>query len=204
MTLPCVWLVTHDGVDPAVVVRAWEQVAQHPLGPRMALSVRYRWDAGPLLRLLEQLRTVNPTGILLVSRRVDMAVTAGVGVHLPALGLPVGDVRAQWPGLGPVVRAVHDAAELERARGADAVLVAPVREPRSHPSGRKPLGWDGLRHLVQVNVAPVVAMGGLGGSDVVRVRAAGCVGLAVSTEVWGAQNPHLEAAALAQIWMDRA
>lgn len=112
-------------------------------------------------------------------RRLDLA-----GVHLPSAYLmtleerPVSARRL-------VGASCHAAAELEQAQhiGADFACLSPVLTTRSHP-GADTLGLDGFARLVSGCDIPVFALGGLGPTDLGRVREAGGYGVAGISAFW--------------------
>jgi thiamine-phosphate pyrophosphorylase len=188
--VPTVLIITHDDVEDARILTLWRALRAH--GTQVGLSVRNRrHSARALLDVLRALRDANAEGALLVSRRADVAVAAGVGLHLPARGIPSGHAVDRLAG-ALVVRAAHNAQELARVAPAAAALVSPVHAPRSHASPRPPLGWAGLHAAVDQARGmgvDVLAMGGLGLGDVAAVKASGAVGLAVASEVFAAVDP---------------
>ncbi|MBI5495439.1 MAG: thiamine phosphate synthase [Deltaproteobacteria bacterium] len=195
-----VWVLTDDEVEPARIAAGWGAITARVPGGRAGLSIRNRvLETRALLELCRN--CVGAGGPVVVSRRVDLAcVVDGLGVHLPAGGLPTAEVRRLLPAGRLLLRAAHDADELRAAAGADAVLVSPVFMPRSHAPVRPPLGNGGLARLVRLTTTPVVALGGIRAQDVSLVRAAGASGMAVIREAWGAADPAEAVAALVAAW----
>lgn len=141
-----------------------------------------------LLTAVERVRSLfPPPGILLVNGRVDVAVAAGAdGVHLPASGLPVRDVRrfAREVGDGRgrellVGRSTHRPEEVVQARhdGADYVTFGPVYPTPSKERYGEPPGLGGLRAACAAGL-PVLALGGLETERLEDVAAAGAAGAA--------------------------
>ena len=117
------------------------------------------------------------------------------GLHLPAStpAAPASGPRA--PGLRRgtagamlVGHSVHDAAELERAAGADWVFVSPVFPTLSKP-GAAALGLEGLESLVRRSEAPVWALGGITAANAATCRPTGAVGVAAIRALLSPDGP---------------
>ncbi len=98
---------------------------------------------------------------LFVNRRLDVALLLDAHLHLPSSGLLPADVRPHLPKGRWVSAAVHDAAEAERARGADLALVSPAFAPLSKAGERPPLGPSGFAALAGKVSCPAYALGGV-------------------------------------------
>jgi thiamine-phosphate diphosphorylase len=142
-------------------------------------------DARQLIALANLL--LETGALVLVNDRADVApLVAAGGVHLPAAGLPVGDVRAM---LGPDVligRAAHSASEAREAHeaGADYVFLGPIWPTASHPE-RVPLGVDAIAAAAP---ARVVAIGGVTPARAAACREAGAWGVAAISALWRASD----------------
>jgi len=168
------------------------------LGPRVALQ--HRHPGAPTRTFLAHARTLaalcgrrgNP---LFVNGRLDVALLVGAHLHLPVDAPTPAQVRAHLPPGRWVSASVHDAAELERARGADLVLVSPVFPPGSKPTdARPPLGPAGYAQLRSLARCPALALGGM---TVERLAELGSVdGVAVQSAVLRAVDPVSVASAL--------
>lgn len=115
-------------------------------------------------------------------------------VHFPAAGPPPSDARWSLPAGMAVGASCHDAGELERARGADWVLVAPVFPTHSKP-GAVGLGRGGLSRLLALAPAPVYALGGITAANFEVCLEAGCAGVAAIRGLRGEEGTRLLAAA---------
>lgn len=107
---------------------------------------------------------------LFVNGRLDVALTVGAHLHLPARGPDVSDVR---PLLGRdrwISVAVHDEAEAARASGADFALVSPVFGAGSKPNDTRPsLGVEGFTRLGSMLPCPAFALGGIDSARTARL-----------------------------------
>ncbi|MFQ5777316.1 MAG: thiamine phosphate synthase [Terriglobia bacterium] len=134
---------------------------------------------------------------LLVNDRLDVALTAGVGLHLPTHGLPVAEVRQGYPTL-LIGASCHSQEELRRAEegGADFAVFGPVYEtPSKEPFG-PPLGVEKLALAVGAVGIPVLALGGITVENAVACLQAGAAGLAGISLFQGAADLRQTVAAL--------
>ena len=154
-------------------------VAQHARGHSLSGLEHFE-----LARLLSR-----STAHLFVNDRLDVALATGAaGVQLSTAGLTPKDARRfsqdWWIGVS-----VHTPEEASAARdgGADYLLVGPVFNTPSHPDA-PPLGVSGLVPFAGLGV-PVVAIGGIDGSNARDVKAAGVYGVAMIRALWDAPDP---------------
>ncbi len=109
---------------------------------------------------------LGPSVPLLVNGRFDIALAARAdGVHLPADGLPISEVRAQTPRGFRVGVSTHSPEEAEAAigSGADLVVLGPIFDtPTKRPFGL-PLGAGALGRLPprDTHGSEVFAIGGI-------------------------------------------
>lgn len=88
-----------------------------------------------------------------------------------------------------VAASCHNAEELiqaERLR-ADFAVLSPVAPTASHP-GVTPLGWEAFSRLCAGASLPVYALGGMHTQDLAQARQAGAQGVAMVSQVWGANS----------------
>jgi thiamine-phosphate pyrophosphorylase len=198
VVLPRVVLVTQDGLPPRRVLDLWPAlVAAVPAGT-VALSVRYRGMEGQaLLQLVQRLMQLVPEAPVLVSRRADVAVAAGCGVHLPGTGIPSAQARHMLGPAALVLSAVHNAAEAHAATASSLVLVSPVWPPRSHATQRPALGASAAASLAGFSGRPWLALGGVTLENVAQVLDAGAWGVGAHALVFDAPDPP---AALGALW----
>ena len=141
-------------------------------------------EARPLLALVEAAvaRAQGTATRILVNDRLDAALAARAdGVHLPAHGLPVAEVRRAYPEM-LIGASCHDLEELHAAEagGADFAVFGPVFAPLSKASDRPPLGVEKLAEAVRAVKIPVLALGGItveNAAECLRAGAAGVAGI---------------------------
>jgi thiamine-phosphate pyrophosphorylase len=111
---------------------------------------------------------------VLVNGRLDIALIAGIdGVHLPGDGLPAAQVRPHVRTLGVSCHSTEEATQAERD-GVDYIIFGPVFET----PGKKAVGLDALRRVVQMVKIPVLAIGGITSENMPSVLETGASGIA--------------------------
>jgi thiamine-phosphate pyrophosphorylase len=139
-----------------------------------------------LVRMGHELRrtTADAGALLLVSRRVDVALACGAdGVHLPEAGLDPASARELDEAL-LVGASRHDAEGLEATTGADYVFLSPVHPV---PGKGRPLGAAGFDALARRSPLPVIALGGMTPDRIRELRHAS--GVAVIRSVLHSADP---------------
>ncbi len=133
---------------------------------------------------------------LIVNDRVDVAMAIGAdGVHLGQDDLPAAEARRLLgPGaiLGVSASSVEEAVAAESA-GADYLGVGSVFATGTKPDAGAPIGPGALSPIRAAVRIPVVAIGGVTGSNAAAAVRAGADGIAVVAAVMGA--PDVEEAA---------
>ncbi|HSP00647.1 MAG TPA: Nudix family hydrolase, partial [Thioalkalivibrio sp.] len=126
----------------------------------------------------EQHFTALAAQVLAVARDLDVRVllnaSPGLARSLGADGVHLNRTRlAQWQaeqtGGWLVGASVHNATELNLARGADFAVLSPVSYTASHPDVA-PLGGEAFARLAHPAVIPVYALGGMSVDDVGLAR----------------------------------
>jgi thiamine-phosphate pyrophosphorylase len=118
---------------------------------------------------------------LLLNGRPDIALMAGAtGVHLPAWGLPVAEVRKAFGSSLMIVKSCHSPREVVQAGrdGADAAVLGPVFDTPSKSRYGPPVGLDSLKEACTGSSVPVLGLGGIDASNAAGVLAAGASGIA--------------------------
>jgi len=171
-------------------------VAADEGGP-LAVHLRDRSAFGRHLSALARRLTAPPSSVtVLLNDRVDVALAEGLGVHLPADGLPIAAAR-RLLGTGPLVgRSTHSVSEVRKAfdEGADYVFLGPVWSTASHPN-RPGLGLDVVAAAVTDAAGPVIAIGGITTAQVPACLEAGAYGVAAIRAIWDRSDPAASVAA---------
>ena len=114
-------------------------------------------------------------GTVLVDDRIDVALLAGVGVHLGEDNLPAGIARDLLPPGAAVGVSTHDVDAARRAfadPSSDYVAFGPVFDSGTKP-GRVARGIDALADVARAKTKPLVAIGGITGERLEAVFDAG-------------------------------
>jgi len=134
------------------------------------------------------LRLPNPHGTkILVNDRADVAVACGAhGVHLRD-GSVLPEVFARAGFLVSI--ACHSIAGLERTRGADFILLAPIFKPLSKKDIRPALGIEAIQEITRISPIPVLALGGIDAANARLCVGAGAAGVAGISYFSGPPSP---------------
>jgi shikimate kinase len=100
---------------------------------------------------------------VLVNDRVDVALLAGVGVHLGESDLPSEDARRLLPGRSVIGLSTHDTEAARLAfedRSCDYVAFGPVFASGTKTE-RPPRGLEALSEVARIKTKPLVAVGGI-------------------------------------------
>jgi thiamine-phosphate pyrophosphorylase len=138
-------------------------------------------EAGQLAALVEVALALarGTTSRIVVNDRLDVALACGAdGVHLRADSIPTADARRIVPAGFLIGRSVHAPGEASAAEGCDYLIAGTVFPSRSKAAGAAVLGIEGLRAIVRVSRAPVLAIGGVTADRFDDVAAAGAAGVA--------------------------
>jgi len=84
-----------------------------------------------------------------------------------------------------LVGSVHNVKELEQAIKIDVdfVVVSPVLKTQSHPDAR-PLGWNGLKEIIDCSSVPVFSLGGMRRDKLSTAKKYGAFGVAAISDFW--------------------
>lgn len=150
-------------------------------------------DAGPLReRVSKVIRLVDRRAAVIVNDRPDVALSAEAdGVHLGQTDLPPQEVRklAGHQLLIGVSTSTLDQARRARDGGADYCGVGPMFLTQTK---HKPVlaGPAYLREYLAWGKLPHLAIGGISPGNVDSLRRIGCQGVAVSSAICAADDPH--------------
>jgi len=132
--------------------------------------------------------TAEAGRLFIVNDRIEVALSAGAdGVHLGQDDLPVRAARRIAPRdfiIGVSVKSVADALSAESA-GADYIALSPTFSTASKDDAGPGHGLDILCEICTTVSLPVIAIGGIGPHNVIRVIGAGADGIAVISSVVG-------------------
>jgi thiamine-phosphate pyrophosphorylase len=176
-TVRRLYLITPPDGNPTQAVES----ALRALPPGVA-DVQLRRPGLParsLLALSLELRDVctKYKAQLYVSDRCDVALAAGIGVHLPERGVSIADARAL--GIDRVAKSIHSAQSVE---GADFAVFAPV-------FSKSAAGLEALRSACEAAKTQVFALGGVDESNARSCIDAGASGVACIRAVLGSSDP---------------
>lgn len=117
---------------------------------------------------------------VLVNDRADLALAAGVGVHLTTRSIRPAVVRKAFGARLIVGASTHSHAEAVEAEreGADFVVFGPVFETESKRAYGPPVGTRALGETVSKLSIPVLALGGIKLSNFQQAIEAGAAGIA--------------------------
>jgi thiamine-phosphate pyrophosphorylase len=151
---------------------------------------------GPLLQLVRSIvEAAKPRGArcaVVVNDRLDVALAAkAAGVHLPADGLPTGQVRRHAGKKFLLGRSVHSLAEAKQAAkdGADYLFFGPVFATPSKAAFGPPQGPDLLRKIAEAVKVPVWAIGGINPGTAAELRGLPIAGVAAISFIASAPDP---------------
>lgn len=181
-----------------------EQASRLVAGGCRALQLRCKgWTDAQRLAAARATRAHTASAGVLLIINDDVACAVAVradGVHL---GQSDGSMRAARAALAPgalVGRSTHDEEELDRARaeGADYIGFGPIFPTRTKETGFPSQGCARLSAATRRFPGPVVAIGGIGASDLPALMAAGAHAWAVGGAVWRSLDPDRSIRALVQ------
>jgi thiamine-phosphate pyrophosphorylase len=123
------------------------------------------------------------SGELWIDDRVDLArLFPFDGVHLGRHDLPAGSARPWLPARCAIGVSTHDEKQLgeaERDPAADWLALGPIFATASKADPDPVVGLEGLRRCRALTTKPLVAIGGIGESNLAAVLAAGADSVAV-------------------------
>ena len=129
---------------------------------------------------------------LLINTHLDVAKGTGAdGLHRPATGPSVAEIRRQFDREIIVGTSTHSLAEARRAQseGADFITLSPIFETASKPGYGPALGLDELARICRAIDLPVYALAGITPERVEPCLAAGVHGVAVMGGIMRSGDP---------------
>jgi thiamine-phosphate pyrophosphorylase len=149
--------------------------------------------------IVEGVRTSGKRTRVVVNGRLDVALAAkAAGVHLPADGLPIREVRERGGKRLLIGRSVHSVQEARQAakEGADYLFFGPVFETPSKLAYGPPQGAAALRKVTAAVRIPVWAIGGINLETLVELAGIPIAGVAVVSALMSSPDPLAAARAL--------
>jgi len=149
--------------------------------------------AADLLRLARWVRERAPGLELWVNGRLDVALAAGCGLHVPERHPPV-------PGLLPLSRPIHDPADLPARTSSRQLLLSPIFAV----PGKGPAWGPGKLHRV-LDAMPAgsfrtLALGGITPENAADLRHPRLDGVALIRGLWQAPEPRKVVLELKEAW----
>lgn len=149
-----------------------------------------------LVEAARALRAAVPGIPLLVSDRADVALAADAdGVHLGSAEIAPAALRRAVPARFVIGASVGSDVDVSRVTGADYVGIGPVFATASGTDAGSALGVARFAELARACRIPAVAIGGISPANAASLVAAGAVGVAVISALFGSADPTLAARA---------
>ena len=129
---------------------------------------------------------------LIINDRIDIALACpSRGVHLGQLDMPISEARRILGRRALIGISASTPAEARRAEreGADYLGIGPVFETASKKGLPEALGIAGFKAIRRQVGIPVLAIGGIGRSNVLEIMKAGADGVAVISAISSAHSP---------------
>lgn len=158
-------------------------------------------DLIPVAREIRRI-TEDAGAIFIVNDRIEVALASDAdGLHVGQSDIPASEARRRWPDrlLGVSASTLEQAIEAKRD-GADHLGVGPVFSTATKRDADPITGLDLLEEIRRECRLPIVAIGGIGLSNIAEVRRAGADSAAVISAVVCAEDMVGATRALAEAW----
>lgn len=136
--------------------------------------------------------TAGTKTLFIVNDDPEIAAECGAdGVHVGQDDMPVAEVRRRYPALKIVGLSTHNPTQVRAAAAArpDYIGVGPVYATPTKDIPDPTLGLATMREMIGLAPCPAVAIGGIDGSNLPQVLAAGARNWAVVRAVCNAPDP---------------
>ena len=180
-------------------------VRQALKGGVKAIQIREKdLNTRELLKLAHKMREITDKydARLFINDRFDVALAAGAdGVHLTQNSIPVDAVRKTVKEkllIGVSTHLLKEARAAEKG-GADFITFGHVYRTHSKLKYGPPQGLDNLEEVCGKVGIPVYAIGGIKSHRIDKVKKAGAYGVAMISEIFGAEDIKCKAKELVQI-----
>ncbi len=140
--------------------------------------------------------------IFIVNDRIEVALASEAdGLHIGQEDMPLVEARKRWPDrlLGVSVTTFEQAIEAVRD-GADHLGVGPIYSTSTKLDAAEVTGLDLIGRIRRISPIPIVAIGGIGLSNIVEVARAGADSAAVISAVVCADDMVAATRALVEAW----
>ena len=166
-----------DGFQPS----RWKRVLEAGIDAFMLREPGL--ESGELLQAARWILRHAPGLELWVNGRLDVALAAGCGLHVPEAHPPVP------PGLLPLSRPIHDPAQIPPRAGARQLLLSPI-----FPVPGKGPAWGPERLATVLDALPpvagrILALGGITPGNAARLRHSRLDGVALIRSLWDSDHP---------------
>lgn len=141
--------------------------------------------------------------VFIVNDRLDIALCAGAdGVHLGQDDLPLAEARKIGGENLIIGISTHTREEALEAQGggADYIGFGAVYKTGTKDDVTAPQGPEKLREISELVMIPIIAIGGIGLSNLKQVRFSGAAGAALISGIARTPDPGAEAARLVREW----
>lgn len=121
---------------------------------------------------------IQPSTLVVVNSRIELARKLDIGVHLPEAGPSIEEARSMLGSEALIGRSVHSPEAAAASTGASYLIAGHVFDTGSKQN-REPIGLDRLDEIVTMSPVPILAIGGITLERVPEVMARGAAGIAV-------------------------
>jgi len=155
----------------------------------------------PIAREIRRI-TAEAGAIFIVNDRIEVALASDAdGLHIGQEDMPVADARKRWPErlLGVSVGSPEEAVTAERD-GADHLGVGPIYSTSTKLDAGAATGLELIGRIRQVCRLPMVAIGGIGLSNIAEVARAGAESATMISAIVCADDMVAATRALVEAW----
>ena len=142
---------------------------------------------------------------LIINDRLDIALAVDAdGLHIGQEDLPL-DIARKVLGPGKILGySVSNLIEAEygEKHGADYLGAGPVYHTGSKETATEPIGIDGIKRIKESVSIPVVGIGGIGMSNIVKVKESGIDGISVISAILARDDINAAARDLKKAWSE--
>jgi thiamine-phosphate pyrophosphorylase len=191
------YLVTAQGIDDTDAL--FNSILQAVEGGVKAVQLRNKSiSTSEMIQTGKKLLALlKPRGIpLIINDRIDVAIAIQAdGIHLGQSDMKISEARAIIGRKAIIGLSVETLEQATAAEDQDINYLAasPVFYSPSKATQNPPWGLDGLKLLCSISRHPVIAIGGIGESNIADVFKCGAAGAAVISAIFNAPCPKLAA-----------